>query len=318
MTYRLLIVVLIITGVIANHNHEREGRFISFAEGGLLHRILGYYDWVEPWCSSLASLSCKKVIGDIPIFWITITETIGCFIQIKCKALDAWFDKWYPEGRAAAKGRSLGLGESMDLASEDLQQVVRVILEMASELEDGIQELGQEVNQTQIKELYGDDLDMYFSIRKKFNAMNITSGGGILNNTYSEDFLSAAIDIDNGLGPIIIRIYQMVVGTSSTQSLFKALPESCNQVNFFVRVISDSALLGNIAKTLTKTEVPKEVAMFKDLIVFIYSRFVADCGFPPDTVEKAQASLRSLLSPDFRSLFSPLNNTNKFGEVEEL
>jgi len=311
MTCRLLILVFIITVVIANHDHEREGRFISIAEGSLVHKILGYYDWVEPWCSSIAELSCK-VFGDIPIFGFIIPETIGCFIQIKCKALDAWFDKWY------RKGRSLGLGESMDQASEDLEQVVRGILEMGTELEEGIQESGQEVNQTQIKELYGDDLDLYFSIRKKFNAMNITSEGGILNNTYSEDFLSAAIDKENGLGPIIERIYRMVVGTSSKQSLFKALPESCNQVNFFVRVIADSALLGNIAKTLTKKEVPKEVAMFKDLIVFIYSRYVTDCGFPPDTVEAAQASLRSLHSPDFRSLFSPLKSTKEFGEVEEL
>jgi len=311
MTCRLLIVAFIITVVIANHNHEREKRFISTAEGSLVHKILGFFDWVEPWCSSIAALPCK-VFGDIPIFGITITETIGCFIQVKCKALDAWFDKWY------RKGRSLGLGESMDQASEDLEQVVRGILEIATELEEGIQESGQEVNQTQIKELYGDDLDLYFSIRKKFNAMNITREGEILNNTYSEDFFSAAIDKEYGLGPLIMRIYQMLVGTSSKQSLFKALPESCNQVNFFVRVITDSALLGNIAKALTKTEVPKEVAMFKDLIVLIYSRYVADCGFPPDTVEAAQASLHSLLSPDFRSFFSPLNNTEKFGEVEEL
>jgi len=311
MFYRLLFLLFIITGVIANQNHEREPRF--FFSDGVLEKILGFFDTVEPWCSSVAAFFCKEIITIFDFFDIATPKQIGCGIQIGCKLLDTVFDKYYSEGRAA-QGRSLGFGGSMEEASEDLKVMRDLVVNMTNELEDEIQEMAQEVNLAEIKKLYGDDLNRYFSIRKKFNSMTITREGGIMKNNYSEDFLAAVNDKENGLGLVSKRIYLMLVGTSSTQSLFKALPESCNQVNFFVRVISDSALLGNLAMTLTETKVQMGDGMLKNAIISIYNQFVFDCGFPPETVEKVQSNLRSLTSPDLRSL----NNTKNFGEVEEL
>jgi len=294
MSCKLLVLLIILSGVMANK--EREPRSITDSIGDVLGHIDRFMKWLSPYCGVLGSILCK----------LNIEKIGGCLLDIGCSRLE----KIYKEEE---KNKREGRAFRDDLVQPEAV-VMREIKDMLAELEDGIQELGQEVNQAQIKELYGDDLDKYFSIRKLFNLVTITNEGIIVEDEYLKDFISAANDDEGGLAQISNRIYRMLVGTHSlsTKSLFKALPESCHYANFFVRVMADGSLLGNLALTMSGSEVDlRRLWNLKNEFVLINNQFVTHCGFPPEILIKVRSDLRSWIS-------LPLKESKMLGEVEEL
>ena len=273
----MILSVLLVTKAAASCNREACEIGLSVGVG------------VTSVCSTAGAFLCAVTIG------------LGCVVSLACGVAAG------VAGGAKEACRSCGdggdgagvLAEGLSLQMNNLSVTVENILNLTLKLEGQIQ-------LTQIIGLYGQDINNYLKVKRAFNRLSKNAQGLVISNLDQESFEKAANSAIDGAAASYMLIFKMMTGGHplKAETIFQAVPETCRDKDYFVKVMIDCNLLESVARAMRGESMnPTRVLEYKKQLKLVQDQFIKDCGCPEGLVKTSrQSGLQPALASLARSL----------------